>query len=122
MYTQFFIPMQPPTTTHNAKELHAYRERERAAQAEKEDLRQYKALAAEYPELREIPPEVAQRIAQGETPLSAYRAYELQQLRQKLTVLEKTQENKEKSPGSVAGNTPTEEGDSFLNAFDAAFR
>lgn len=24
MYTQFFIPMQPPTTTHNAKQLHAY--------------------------------------------------------------------------------------------------
>ena len=24
MYTQFFIPMRPPTTTHNAKELHAY--------------------------------------------------------------------------------------------------
>lgn len=24
IYTQFFIPMQPPTTTHNAKQLHAY--------------------------------------------------------------------------------------------------
>lgn len=24
MYTQFFIPMQPPTTTHNAKQLHTY--------------------------------------------------------------------------------------------------
>ena len=24
MYMQFFIPMQPPTTTHNAKQLHAY--------------------------------------------------------------------------------------------------
>ena len=24
MTTQFFIPMRPPTTTHNAKELHAY--------------------------------------------------------------------------------------------------
>ena len=23
-YMQFFIPMQPPTTTHNAKQLHAY--------------------------------------------------------------------------------------------------
>ena len=23
MYTQFFLPMQPPTTTHNAKQLHA---------------------------------------------------------------------------------------------------
>ncbi len=24
MYMQFFLPMQPPTTTHNAKQLHAY--------------------------------------------------------------------------------------------------
>ena len=24
MYMQFFVPMQPPTTTHNAKQLHAY--------------------------------------------------------------------------------------------------
>lgn len=24
MHTQFFIPMKPPTTTHNAKQIHAY--------------------------------------------------------------------------------------------------
>ncbi len=78
----------------------------------------YSALIREYPDLTSLPDEVAAAIAEGESPLNAYRAYELRQLKAELAALKKTTENRRKSTGSLQGDAP-EETDDFLMGFDS---
>ena len=82
---------------------------------------QYVQLAKEYPGLKEFPTEVIEKINAGETPLNAYRAYELGQLRQKLSIYEKNQENRAKTPGSAAGELAGEDQDEFMSGFSPVF-
>lgn len=78
----------------------------------------YTDLIREYPDLKLLPPEVMQSINAGETPLNAYRAFENKQLRNEIAVLKKTEENRNKSPGSMHGDAPEEVND-FLAGFDS---
>lgn len=93
-------------------------EAERAQKAEAQKQEAYADLLREYPELTSLPDEVAAAVAGGETPLNAYRAYELKQVKHRLAVLEKANENKNRSVGSVQGDSP-EEVDDFLAGFDS---
>lgn len=79
---------------------------------------QYAELLREYPNLKELPDEVAASIAGGEQPLAAYRAYELRQLKNELSTLKKAEENRQKSTGSLQGDAP-EVVDDFLVGFNS---
>ena len=64
------------------------REAMEAQQRRQQEQRQaFVELAREYPGIKEFPPEVIQAVAKGEKPLSAYRAWENKQLRQKIVRL-----------------------------------
>lgn len=100
-------------------------EKQRRAQEEQrrtEEIRrqQYVELAREYPDIREFPQEVIDAVAKGETPLAAYRAWDLRQTKQKLEILQKNREIRERTAGSAAGDLPQEDPDGFMDAFDSA--
>lgn len=97
-------------------------ERERQMQAEAVRQRQFTELAREYPGIKEFPQEVIEAIARGETPLNAYRAWDLKQMRQKLETYEKNAEVKAKTPGSASGELPQEDPDGFMDGFNEGLR
>ena len=81
---------------------------------------QYNAFITEYPNVdpAKLPDEVIQSMAAGETMLSAYRGYELKQLRAKKAAAEANQKNKNKALGSVKdGNLGDEKPDPILEGF-----
>lgn len=80
---------------------------------------EFTRFVEKYPDVREFPQEVEQRISAGESPLDAYREYELTALRAKLAALEKNEQNIKKSTGSAAsdaGELETSELDAIYNA------
>ncbi len=88
--------------------------------------RQVAEFHKEFPDVTEFPDEVMARIVRGETPVSAYRAYQIEQLNAKIASLEQekaaqavTEQNKKKSVGSVSGGGNGN--DPFMDAFDSAF-
>lgn len=102
-----------------------------AKSAEKEQtdklVKQINALTAEFPEvdINNLPDEVIEMAAQGETLLGAYRAFELKQLREKYKSLEtekstilKNQDNKRKATGSLSNKAGGESVDIFLEGFN----
>ena len=91
---------------------------EQQRQQQEAQRAQYAELLREYPDLKELPDEVAASIAGGERPLAAYRAYELRQLKSELSALKKAEENKRKSTGSLQGDAP-EVVDDFLFGFNS---
>lgn len=97
-------------------------ERERQMQAEAVRQRQFVELAREYPGIKEFPQEVIDAIAKGETPLNAYRAWDLRQARQRLETYEKNAEVKAKTPGSASGELPQEDPDGFMDGFNEGLR
>lgn len=92
-------------------------DRERRMQAEAARQRQFMELAREYPGIKEFPQEVIEAISQGETPLNAYRAWDLRQVKKKVEIYEKNAEAKQKTPGSAAGVEP-DAPDDFLSGFN----
>lgn len=101
-----------------------------AAQSElgkrQERERQVAEFHKEFPDVTEFPDEVMARIIRGETPVSAYRAYQIDQLNAKIASLEQekaaqavTEQNRKKSVGSVSGGGNGN--DPFMDAFDSAF-
>ena len=81
---------------------------------------QYNAFITEYPNVdpAKLPDEVIQSMAAGETMLSAYRGYELKQLRAEKAAAEANQKNKNKALGSVKdGNLGDEKPDPILEGF-----
>ena len=81
---------------------------------------QYNAFITEYPNVdpAKLPDEVIQSMAAGETMLSAYRVYELKQLRAEKAAAEANQKNKNKALGSVKdGNLGDEKPDPILEGF-----
>lgn len=80
----------------------------------------YLALAREYPGMECLPVEVIERIGRGEPPLSAYRAYENQQLKLALRMLDQDRERKARLAGSAGGEYGADSMDSVFAAFDAA--
>ena len=102
-----------------------------AKSAEKEQtdklVKQINALTAEFPDvdINNLPDEVIEMAAQGETLLGAYRAFELKQLREKYKSLEtekstilKNQDNKRKATGSLSNKAGGESVDPFLDGFN----
>lgn len=84
----------------------------------------YLALLKEYPQIKstgDMPPQVMERIAAGETPLSAYRAWENEQLKAQMAARRAEQKNRRAAPGSADGLNGREQGDAFSAGFDAAF-
>ena len=91
-------------------------------------LNQIQALESQYPDvdINQLPDEVIAMAAQGETLLSAYRAYELKQLREQISnqtneinALKKNQSNKQKSTGRLSGKGGNDEMDAFLDGFNS---
>lgn len=78
-------------------------------------------LLGEYPELRALPPAVVSRIRAGETPLSAYRAYELAALRAELAARRADDKNRAAAVGSAASLGKSARRDPFEEGFDSAF-
>lgn len=96
------------------------RAREQAEQqaARKADTdRDFRDFVAAYPDVKEFPPEVAQAIRQGQKPLAAYQAYENRQLKAQLAAIRQNEENRKKTPGSMAGDGPAPDVDAFLSGF-----
>lgn len=114
------VPEQVARRLYSLEQTERKRKEQEALQRQQyQRHQQFVQLAKEYPGLKEFPPEVVEKINAGETPLNAYRAYELEQLRQKLSIYEKNQENRAKTPGSAAGELPGEEQDEFMSGFSS---
>ena len=96
--------------------LRSAEEERRRAELERQEA--YAELVREYPDIKTLPDEVAQAVAAGERPLSAYRSYENRRLKNELAALRKAEENKLKSTGSLQGDAP-EEADDFLMGFNS---
>lgn len=78
---------------------------------------QVRAFMTQYPDVKidKLPDEVVADINNGESLLSAYRAYENKQMRAEIAALRKNGENKKKAVGHVAENAGgTGEKDPFL--------
>lgn len=80
------------------------------------------AVTREYPDVVNLPESVLMSVQKGETPLAAMRAWELEQLRAKLSAQEMqlsaqaaTLKNRQTAPGSAAGAADTRR-DPFLDA------
>ena len=94
---------------------------QREQQEQREKLSPWMELLREYPGTKELPPEVAQRVAAGETPLAAMRAFELAQMRAQLAAKDAAQKNRQTAPGSAGGLGGKERKDDFEAGFDAGF-
>lgn len=73
-----------------------------------------------YPNLKEFPPEVMQKMREGMRPAMAYQSYLIEQQNIKIKQLEQNKKVKSKSIGSVKSEGATED-DPFLSAFDANY-
>lgn len=100
----------------------------RAQEQQREQNAQYVALLREYPDVKELPPEVVRRIAEGETPLAAYRAYDLARTKAALEAEKAAQKakaaaqrNRETAPGSAVGIGGKDKADKFLEGFESGF-
>lgn len=89
---------------------------------EKQQQQAYMELIQEYPDVKEIPQEVAERIAAGETPLNAYRSYENKRLKEELAAVKTNTANVQKAVGSVSDDAPQDTLDAFEAGFDSVFR
>ena len=111
-----------------ARQLVRYRKAEAEAQGLKaaeqlkteEKQRRQQEIAEfvkEYPEVKEFPQEVLDKIAAGESPLTAYRAYENRELKVRLAAMEQNAKNRKTSVGSMKGDGAGGEVDDFLSGF-----
>lgn len=91
-------------------------------------LNQINALESEYPDvdINHLPNEVIEKAQRGESLLSAYRAYELKQLKDQITTytneinaLKKNQTNRQKTTGSLTGKGGNDTTDAFLDGFNS---
>lgn len=99
-----------------ARRLQDAEQREAERRMEEADREGYRALARAYPDLKELPESVARAIAEGEHPLTAYRSYELETLKDELSSIKQEQMNRKKTTGSLASSAPMDI-DSFMAGF-----
>lgn len=97
-----------------------------AEEARKKARDPWLAVTREYPDVVNLPESVLLSVQKGETPLAAMRAWELEQLRAKLSAQEMqlsaqaaTLKNRQTAPGSAAGAADTRR-DPFLDALFSA--
>lgn len=92
-----------------------------AQEKQKADLEPWMELRREYPQMTQIAPQVAKRIAQGESPIAAMRGYELEQLRAQMAAQKAADKNKQTTPGSASGLGGNDKNDPFEQGFNAGF-
>ena len=97
-----------------------------AEEARKKARDPWLEMVREYPDVTTVPESVLLSVQKGERPLSAMRAWELEQLRAKLSAQEMqlsaqaaTLKNRQTTPGSAAGAADTKR-DAFLDALFGA--
>ena len=101
-------------------EMRAADIKERMEQDRKEALKQdYIELVRAFPDIKELPKEVVNAIAGGESPKSAYMAYENRQLKQKIAAMENNLKARSKYAGSMLGNADGDYSDDFLEGFNS---
>jgi hypothetical protein len=98
-------------------------------QKQDEDAKKDKMFAAfvkAYPDVKELPPEVVQKMNEGEDLTAAYTAFENKSLKEKLAnietqkkVEEKNQNNKETALGSLEGDNSNTERDPFMEGLNS---
>lgn len=93
----------------------AVREAEQAREHRRREA--FQAFVKEYPDVTKFPDEVAEAIAGGETPLNAYRAYEVRQLKGRLATLEHKEQSRKKAIGAIGDTAAPPMEDDFLSAF-----
>ncbi len=89
---------------------------------EKQRLAPFMELLQEYPDLKELPKEALQRIQKGESPLAAYRAVELQRLKNQKAAQDAAAQNRRTAPGTATGLGGKEKTDPFVAGFLDGFR
>lgn len=96
----------------------------RQAEAEAEHARraEFEAFIREYPEVQRLPDEViAIKQQTGESITSAYRKWELGQLKAQMAAQQAELQNRRRAPQSAAGVGKKEETDPFLAGWDNAY-
>ena len=114
-----------------AQKDEALKAEQKAAQEKREQaIRGWQELLSKHPEIdvKNLPPEIIQAVANGQTPSVAYQAYENAQLRNqladmqnRLSVFENNKKNKEKSIGSVRSEASALTGEDalFMEGFNS---
>ena len=97
-------------------------QREQQEAGEKQRLAPFMELLQEYPDLKELPKEALQRIQKGESPLAAYRAVELQRLKNQKAAQDAAAQNRRTTPGTATGLGGKEKTDPFVAGFLDGFR
>ena len=107
-----------------ARELYALRRQQaagaaamRAAQQRAASRKPFQDFVREYPNVTQFPQPVLTRIQAGESPVAAYRAWELEQAKAQLAARQAADNNRATAPGSAAGLGGGAEGDPFLAGF-----
>lgn len=95
-------------------------------EAQEEEDKVFREFVKKFPEVKEIPPEVAQKVKDGENLITAYQEYENQKLRDQIAHMEttkkteqKNQENKNTALGSLDGENTNTERDPFLEGLNS---
>ncbi len=78
-------------------------------------------FVSRYPDVSEFPPEVEKRIRGGDSPLDAYREYEIEKLKAQVDALEKNDVNRKKSTGSAGSDAGEDELKELESIFDSMF-
>ena len=97
-------------------------QREQQEAGEKQRLAPFMELLQEYPDLKELPKDALQRIQKGESPLAAYRAVELDRLKNQKAAQDAAAQNRRTAPGTATGLGGKEKTDPFVAGFLDGFR
>lgn len=92
---------------------------EQRVKAAKEKHERFKALAKEYPNLKELPPQVIKAIREGRTPLEAYREYDMAGMKQELERSRNNSRNRAKAIGSMADSAASPPLNDFLIGWES---
>lgn len=114
----------PEAEARQEAELTQLRAARRAQQAQAARVSPFVELLQAYPAIQSVadmPPQVLERIAAGEAPLSAYRAWENGQLKAQIAARAAEGKNRRRAPGSAGGLNGREKNDAFSAGFDSAF-
>ena len=102
----------------------AKQQQKQAAETKKDEM--FAAFVKAYPDVKELPPEVVQKMNEGEDLTAAYTAYENRLLKEQLAnmetqkkVEEKNKSNVNTALGSLEGNNSNTERDPFMDGLNS---
>ena len=97
-------------------------QRKQEEEGQQQRLAPYMELLKEYPNLKQLPEEALRRIQTGESPLAAYRAVELERLKNQKAAQQAAENNRRTVPGTATGLGGKEKTDPFVAGFLDGFR